>query len=231
VTVKNGKWLCPPPTQEFRHGDLLGGDHGAWSRRDERRQSRATRISAARRSWGPSWRIQSSVAEESEDPWLCGPGFRQVCHCRWVERRSYGSVLEMSIERGATGTLPASVPSDSRSSEGCFTVRATATCPCTPTRAPQPIWSSGSTRTWAMFDTAPRSSSTGSSSTSTGWVIGCSGLDFEGRLTLGRTLSGGVRRARQTPTARKCHRGKSFQRAGDRTRTGDVQLGKLAFYH
>jgi hypothetical protein len=22
-----------------------------------------------------------------------------------------------------------------------------------------------------------------------------------------------------------------FQRAGDRTRTGDVQLGKLAFYH
>ena len=24
---------------------------------------------------------------------------------------------------------------------------------------------------------------------------------------------------------------RSFQRAGDRTRTGDVQLGKLAFYH
>ena len=47
----------------------------------------------------------------------------------------------------------------------------------------------------------------------------------------GRTLQSRVRPKRTTPTARKCYRGKSFQRAGDRTRTGDVQLGKLAFYH
>jgi hypothetical protein len=38
--------------------------------------------SAARRSWGPSWRqagVPCGVSEGSEDPWLCGPGFRQVC--------------------------------------------------------------------------------------------------------------------------------------------------------
>jgi hypothetical protein len=37
--------------------------------------------SAARRSWGPSWReagVPCGVAEDSEDPWLCGPGFRRV---------------------------------------------------------------------------------------------------------------------------------------------------------
>jgi hypothetical protein len=35
--------------------------------------------SAARRSWGSSWRqagVPHGVAEGGEDPWLCGPGFR-----------------------------------------------------------------------------------------------------------------------------------------------------------
>jgi hypothetical protein len=48
---------------------------------------------------------------------------------------------------------------------------------------------------------------------------------------LGTLLRTARSRTRKTPTARKCHRGRSLQRAGDRTRTGDVQLGKLAFYH
>jgi hypothetical protein len=46
----------------------------------EQSERRATG-SVARRSWGPSWRHQL-VAEESEDPWLCAPGFRRVCLCR-----------------------------------------------------------------------------------------------------------------------------------------------------
>jgi hypothetical protein len=36
---------------------------------------------------------------------------------------------------------------------------------------------------------------------------------------------------RKNLTRPKSRQAKSFQRAGDRTRTGDVQLGKLAFYH
>ena len=36
--------------------------------------------------------------------------------------------------------------------------------------------------------------------------------------------------ARKNPASAEVEAGKSFQRAGDRTRTGDVQLGKLAFY-
>ena len=40
------------------------------------------------------------------------------------------------------------------------------------------------------------------------------------------------RQAKRNPPPRpKSKRGRHFQRAGDRTRTGDVQLGKLAFYH
>ena len=35
----------------------------------------------------------------------------------------------------------------------------------------------------------------------------------------------------KNPAGTQVSAGKSFQRAGDRTRTGDVQLGKLAFYH
>src|SRR5689334_16624015 len=35
----------------------------------------------------------------------------------------------------------------------------------------------------------------------------------------------------RSPDATKSRRARRFQRAGDRTRTGDVQLGKLAFYH
>jgi hypothetical protein len=48
---------------------------------------RPANLSAARRSWGPSWRqagVPCGVAEGSEDPWLCGPGFRRVCLCRGV---------------------------------------------------------------------------------------------------------------------------------------------------
>ena len=36
---------------------------------------------------------------------------------------------------------------------------------------------------------------------------------------------------RNPPPRPKSKRGNCFRRAGDRTRTGDVQLGKLAFYH
>jgi hypothetical protein len=71
----------------------------------------------------------------------------------------------------------------------------------------------------------------GWSSTWIGSAIGSSAWVWRGRLLLGTLLGAGVLRARKTPTARKCYRGLSFQRAGDRTRTGDVQLGKLAFYH
>src|SRR5215207_2564126 len=39
---------------------------------------------------------------------------------------------------------------------------------------------------------------------------------------------GWVLRARKTPRTPKSLRGETFQRAGDRTRTGDVQLGKPA---
>jgi hypothetical protein len=56
-------------------------------------------------------------------------------------------------------------------------------------------------------------------------------LELAGRLLLGTLLRAGILHARNTPLRPKSRRGKSFQRAGDRTRTGDVQLGKLAFYH
>ena len=35
--------------------------------------------------------VQSGVAEESEDPWLCGPGFRRVCLCRGMAKAEIGS--------------------------------------------------------------------------------------------------------------------------------------------
>ena len=35
----------------------------------------------------------------------------------------------------------------------------------------------------------------------------------------------------ESPDATEVTSGEDLQRAGDRTRTGDVQLGKLAFYH
>ena len=43
----------------------------------------------------------------------------------------------------------------------------------------------------------------------------------------------GVRSAAdaKNPAATEVEAGRELQRAGDRTRTGDVQLGKLAFYH
>ena len=81
-------------------------------------------------------------------------------------------------------------------------------------------------------DTAPRSSrDRGRAATSSGWGIGCSGWGWRGRLLWGMLLPAGEQRARETPPRPEVEEGKSFQRAGDRTRTGDVQLGKLAFYH
>ena len=33
---------------------------------------------------GPSWRLAGVRRRGGgEDPWLCGPGFRRVCLCRW----------------------------------------------------------------------------------------------------------------------------------------------------
>jgi alpha-tubulin suppressor-like RCC1 family protein len=61
------------------------------------------------------------------------------------------------------------------------------------------------------------------------------GLTAQGDAYCWGDNSAGQRTARartlKTPPTPKCQRGMSFQRAGDRTRTGDVQLGKLAFYH
>jgi hypothetical protein len=71
----------------------------------------------------------------------------------------------------------------------------------------------------------------GSSSTSSGSEIGCSGWVSRGLLSLGRTLRVRMRRPRKSPTRPKSRQARGFLRAGDRTRTGDVQLGKLAFYH
>ena len=72
----------------------------------ERRQA-LLRGSAARRSWGPSWRLESGIAEESEDPWGCGPGFGRVCLCRelrlcdWIYKAEPGlsSSAKVAISR------------------------------------------------------------------------------------------------------------------------------------
>jgi hypothetical protein len=42
--------------------------------------------------------------------------------------------------------------------------------------------------------------------------------------------SGGAK-DRENPATTEVEAGKILLRAGDRARTGDVQLGKLAFYH
>jgi hypothetical protein len=63
-------------------------------------------LSAARRSWGPSGRlagVTSGVAEGSEDPWLCGPGFRRVCPCQGAWR--YGSAAVPEPSSGRRGVL------------------------------------------------------------------------------------------------------------------------------
>ncbi len=168
---------------------------------------------------GPYWCRPGPPAGRSADcrtftgcsiAWRSGPGWPPVSSGR---RPSVTPTARLGCKRST-----AALPSRSTPWPGSWAMG--------PTR-----WSSGSTRTWATSGTARRSSSTASSSTSTGSAIGCSGWGFEGRLSLGRTLRPRVKPKRKTPTARKCYRGKSFQRAGDRTRTGDVQLGKLAFYH
>jgi hypothetical protein len=56
-------------------------------------------------------------------------------------------------------------------------------------------------------------------------------LGLRGRLLLGTLLAGTTGPKRNPPPRPKSKRGNYFRRAGDRTRTGDVQLGKLAFYH
>ena len=56
--------------------------------------------------------------------------------------------------------------------------------------------------------------------------LGLRGPSVTGRDTAERRSSKQGR-----PTQPKSRWATSFQRAGDRTRTGDVQLGKLAFYH
>jgi hypothetical protein len=68
----------------------------------------------ARRSWGPSWRqagVPCGVAEGSEDPWLCGPGFRRVCLCRglWIPDLQ-GGTKAVKIKLGISGT-PGHAPS------------------------------------------------------------------------------------------------------------------------
>jgi hypothetical protein len=51
------------------------------------------------------------------------------------------------------------------------------------------------------------------------------------RFVLGRIIAGGGAPGTTNPDSTEELPGQSFRRAGDRTRTGDVQLGKLAFYH
>ena len=56
-------------------------------------------------------------------------------------------------------------------------------------------------------------------------------LGLAAPFVTGNVTGAGDPRARKSPTQPKSRQAGSFQRAGDRTRTGDVQLGKLAFYH
>ena len=56
-------------------------------------------------------------------------------------------------------------------------------------------------------------------------------LGLAGRLALGTTLRASAGTARKRLTRLRSRQARNFKRAGDRTRTGDVQLGKLAFYH
>jgi hypothetical protein len=66
-------------------GDRVGASSAEPRRLGGVQEQQAEFPSAARRSWGPSWRqagVPFGVAEESEDPWLCGPGFGRVCPCQ-----------------------------------------------------------------------------------------------------------------------------------------------------
>jgi hypothetical protein len=56
-------------------------------------------------------------------------------------------------------------------------------------------------------------------------------LGLQGPFVTGNVTGGSPPSKRNPPPRPKSKRGKQFRRAGDRTRTGDVQLGKLAFYH
>jgi hypothetical protein len=56
-------------------------------------------------------------------------------------------------------------------------------------------------------------------------------LGLSGPSVTGKDTASDGNTGKKTPPQPKSKRGRSFQRAGDRTRTGDVQLGKLAFYH
>jgi hypothetical protein len=66
--------------------------------------------SAARRSWGPSWRSRMRRGG-SEDPWLCVPDFRQVC----LYRKTHHSTMEDFVNSGlylltGLGHKPTSYP-------------------------------------------------------------------------------------------------------------------------
>jgi hypothetical protein len=56
-------------------------------------------------------------------------------------------------------------------------------------------------------------------------------LGLSGPFVTGNVTTSGARKAGKSPPRPKSRQARRFQRAGDRTRTGDVQLGKLAFYH
>jgi len=81
-------------------------------------------------------------------------------------------------------------------------------------------WSGASTPTWAMSGTGPRWSNTALSSTSIG------GSAYRGLLLLGNVTAGERRLQTSSPAGPEATAGEAVQRAGDRTRTGDVQLGK-----
>jgi hypothetical protein len=49
------------------------------------------------------------VAEESEDPWLCGPGFRRVCLCRGGEQELRIRTGDVNKASRAKRTLCATV--------------------------------------------------------------------------------------------------------------------------
>src|SRR5213592_1730778 len=56
---------------------VLGGTRGRYSAK------RRTALIDSSAILGPFVACEDGVAEESEDPWPCAPGFRRVCLCRW----------------------------------------------------------------------------------------------------------------------------------------------------
>jgi hypothetical protein len=56
-------------------------------------------------------------------------------------------------------------------------------------------------------------------------------LGLGGPFVTGNVTTSGDADGTKKPDATEVTSGEELQRAGDRTRTGDVQLGKLAFYH